>query len=169
MYIPRDALPKECHNECILCVKALISEEFPDIELKSGIYSITSTVSFEKPIKVELEYFSTETESLKFYRKLDGQADVIPSDGVFPSNRSFASQETKIMKNGLNLFTIGKEKQESKVLSSFAYAYSYPEDVYHAYLFIKRMPPSKSKIFFAVVNENGSSQQVLLLDLGKDN
>ncbi len=71
LYLPDNALPHGVTN-CSIQIKAFLSCEYviPDdageADLVSGIYCISSTHSFTKPVTLYIQHFSSNTESLCF-------------------------------------------------------------------------------------------------------
>ncbi len=71
LHLPDNALPHGVTN-CHIQIKAALSCDYiiPDdageAELVSGIYCISSTHSFTKPVTLHIQHFSSNTESLYF-------------------------------------------------------------------------------------------------------
>ena len=71
LHLPDNALPHGV-TSCLIQIKAFLSCEYviPDdagkADLVSGIYHISSTHSFTKPVTLHIQHFSRNTESLCF-------------------------------------------------------------------------------------------------------
>ncbi len=71
LYLPDDALPHGVTN-CLIHIEAALSCEYiiPDdageADLVSGIYHISSTHSFTKPVTLHIQHFSSNTKALCF-------------------------------------------------------------------------------------------------------
>ncbi len=68
--IPDNALPHGI-TDCLVHIKAALSCDYTipadnEAELVSGVYQITTTHSFMKPVTLHIQHFSSNTESLCF-------------------------------------------------------------------------------------------------------
>ena len=131
LYLPDNALPHGITN-CSIQIKAFLSCEYviPDdageADLVSGIYWISSTHSFTKPVILHIQHFSNSTESLCFGinsgHKYPYKFELVDSGRFFDSSYGVISVRSFSKFGNFMKRITGNQRPEPRYRSSLNYS-----------------------------------------------